>query len=142
MPTINPYLKFNCTSEDAMEFYRATFGGEFSIFSRFADMDSGMPVDDGEKNNILHASLPIGDGFVLMASDCPASYGGVTQGNAFSVSIGADSEDEATRIFNGLSAGGKVTMPLGKTFWGAFFGMFEDKFGVNWMVNYDYPAED
>lgn len=124
-----------------MEFYRSVFGGEFLMFHRFGDMDSGMPIADNEKNHIMHASLPIGDNFVLMASDCPSSFGGVTQGNAFSVSIGADSEAEATRIFNGLSAGGKVTMPLAKTFWGAFFGMWEDKFGVNWMVNYDYPKE-
>jgi PhnB protein len=105
-------------------------------------MDSGMPVPDNEKNNILHAALPVGGNFVLMASDCPSSFGGVTQGNAFAVSIGTDSEAEATRIFEGLSAGGNVTMPLAKTFWGAFFGMFVDKFGVNWMVNYDYPQED
>ena len=77
-----------------------------------------------------------------MASDCPSSFGAAIQGDALSISIGADSEDEATRIFNGLSAGGTVKMPLQKTFWGAFFGMFTDRFGVNWMVNYDYPRED
>ena len=124
-----------------MEFYRSVFGGEFTTFSRFSDMDSGMPVPDNEKNNILHASLPIGDKYVLMASDCPSSFGGVIQGNALSISIGAGSEDETTHIFNGLSDGGTVKMPLQKTFWGAFFGMFVDKFGVNWMVNYDYPRE-
>lgn len=141
MPTINPYLNFNGNCEAAMEFYRSVFGGEFTTFSRFSDMDSGMPVPDNEKNNILHASLPIGDKYVLMASDCPSSFGGVIQGNALSISIGAGSEDETTHIFNGLSDGGTVKMPLQKTFWGAFFGMFVDKFGVNWMVNYDYPRE-
>ena len=142
MPTINPYLNFNGTCEPAMEFYRSIFGGEFAVFSRFGDMDTGMPVADEEKNHILHASLPIGDNYMLMASDCPSSFGGVTQGEALSISIGADSEDEATRIFNSLSAEGTVKMPLAKTFWGAFFGMLTDKFGVNWMVNYDYPQEN
>jgi PhnB protein len=125
-----------------MEFYRSVFGGEFTTFSRFGDMDTGMEYPENEKNNILHASLPIGEHNVLMASDCPSSYGGVTGGNAFSVSVGTDSEDEATRIFNGLSAGGTVTMPLQKTFWGAFFGMWTDKFGVCWMVNYDYEKPE
>ena len=142
MPTINPYLNFNGNCEAAMEFYRSVFGGEFVTFSRFGDVDTGIPVADNEKNNILHASLPVGDNYVIMASDCPSSFGGVIQGDALSISIGTDSEDEATRIFNGLSAGGDVKMPLQKTFWGAFFGMFVDKFGVNWMVNYDYPRED
>lgn len=141
MPTINPYLNFNGNCEAAMEFYRSVFGGEFTTFSRFSDMDSGMPVLDNEKNNILHVSLTIGENNVIMASDCPSSYGGVTHGTGFSISVGADSEDEATRVFNGLSDGGKVTMPLQKTFWGAFFGMWIDKFGVSWMVNYDYPQE-
>ena len=141
MPTINPYLNFNGNCEEAMEFYRSVFGGEFSTFSRFSDMDTGMPVAEEEKSHILHASLPIGGHYVLMASDCPSSFGGVTHGTGFSVSVGADSEEEATRILNGLSAGGKVTMPLQKTFWGAFFGMWVDKFGVSWMVNYDYPRE-
>ncbi|MEP6787819.1 MAG: VOC family protein [Acidobacteriota bacterium] len=138
MPTINPYLNFNGNCEEAMEFYRSVFGGEYTTFSRFGDMDTGMPMDESEKDNILHASLPIGESYVLMASDCPSSMMTVTQGNAYSISIGAESEEDATRLFNGLSAGGNVTMPLQKTFWGAFFGMFVDKFGVNWMVNYDY----
>jgi len=141
MPTINPYLNFNGTCEEAMEFYRSVFGGEFTTFSRFGDMDTDIECSEAEKNNILHASLPIGEHNVLMASDCPSAYGGVTYGTGFSVSVGADSEEEATRIFNGLSAGGNVTMPLQKTFWGAFFGMWTDKFGVCWMVNYDYPQE-
>jgi PhnB protein len=142
MPTINPYLNFNGNCEEAMEFYRSVFGGEYTTFSRFGDMDSGMECSENEKNNILHASLPIGEHNMLMASDCPSSYGGVTLGNAFAVSVGVDSEDEATRIFNGLSADGNVTMPLQKTFWGAFFGMWTDKFGVCWMVNYDYDQPE
>ncbi len=141
MPTINPYLNFNGNCEAAMNLYRSVFGGEFVTFSRFGDMDSGMPVPENEKNNILHASLPIGKDYVLMASDCPSSYGSVTQGDALSVSVGTESEDEATRIFNGLAEGGTIKMPLQKTFWGAFFGMLTDKFGVHWMVNYDYPNE-
>jgi len=112
MPTINPYLNFNGNCEEAMEFYRSVFGGEYSTFSRFGDMDTGMPMDESEKDNILHAALPIGDSYVLMASDCPSSMMTVTRGNAYSISIGAESEEDATRLFNGLSAGGTVTMPL------------------------------
>ena len=141
MPTINPYLNFNGNCEAAMNLYRSVFGGEFVTFSRFGDMDTGMPISDADKGKILHASLPIGKDYVLMASDCPSAYGGVIQGDALSISVGAESEDEATRIFDGLAEGGTIKMPLAKTFWGAFFGMLTDKFGVHWMVNYDYPKE-
>ena len=99
-----------------------------------------IPASDREK--IMHVSLPIGKGNVLMATDACESMGyTLTIGNNFYISINAESEDEATNFFNGLSAGGKVTMPLHKAFWGAYFGMFTDKFGIQWMVSYDYNQQ-
>jgi len=138
MPHINPYLTFSGNCEEVFEFYKAAFGGEFAAKVRFKDTqtEQPMPVDEGEK--IMHVSLPIGKGTLLMGSDMPKSMGAVTPGNLFSISVNTDSENEATTIFNKLSSGGKVSMPLQKTFWGAFFGMFTDKFGVRWMVSYDY----
>lgn len=141
MAAVNPYLTFNGTCEEAFNFYKSVFGGEFPYAGKFSDMPSEYPIAESEKNKIMHISLPIGN-TVLMGSDAVEGFGGVPKiGDNFSVSINTDSEEEATRIFNGLSAGGKVTMPLDKTFWGALFGMFTDKFGINWMVNYDYEQK-
>ncbi|RKI21326.1 VOC family protein, partial [Corallococcus sp. AB004] len=97
-----------------------------------------MGAEEGEK--IMHVSLPIGN-TVIMGSDIPASYPAGVMGTNFNVSVNTDSEAEADKIFNGLSEGGKVLMPIGKTFWGAYFGMFTDKFGVQWMVNFDYNED-
>ena len=141
MATVHPYLNFNGTAEAAFTFYRSVFGGEFTFIAKFKDMPSEVPsmgADEGEK--IMHVSLPIGN-TVIMGSDIPASYPAGIMGTNFNVSVNTDSEAEADKIFNGLSAGGKVLMPIAKTFWGAYFGMFTDKFGVQWMVNYDYNQE-
>ena len=132
----NPYLLFNGNCEEAFNFYRSVFGGEFrGGIMRFGSAPSETP-NEKEANLVMHVTLPVGN-TLLMGSDTSEAHGKVS-GNNISVSIIADSEDEATRIFNGLSAGGKVTMALDKTFWGAYFGMFTDKFGISWMVNYDY----
>ena len=145
MATINAYLTFNGNCEEAFLFYQSVFGGEFPYLGRFKDMpkseeENCPPPADGEK--IMHVSLPISKETMLMGSDSSEAFGQVTtMGNNISLSINTDSEEEATRLFNGLSAGGKITMPLAKTFWGAFFGMFTDKFGIHWMVNYDYKQE-
>jgi PhnB protein len=141
MAAVNPYLTFNGTCEEAFNFYKSVFGGDFAFAGKFADMPSQYPIAESEKNKIMHISLPIGN-TVLMGSDAVEGFGGIPKsGDNFSVSINTDSEEEATRIFNGLSVGGKVTMPLNKTFWGALFGMFTDKFGIHWMVNYDYEQK-
>ncbi|ABQ04743.1 VOC family protein [Flavobacterium johnsoniae] len=138
MAAINPYLMFNGTCEEAFLFYKSVFGGEFPYIGKYKD----APAEEGEKlseealNRIMHVSLPIGN-TILMGSDSHPRYGDVGFGDNFSISINTESTDEADRIFNGLSAGGKVEMPMNKTFWGAYFGMFKDKFGVNWMVNFD-----
>jgi PhnB protein len=138
MAAINPYLMFNGTCEEAFLFYKSVFGGEFPYIGKYKD----APAEEGEKlseealNRIMHVSLPIGN-TILMGSDSHPRYGDVGFGDNFSISINTESTEEADRIFNGLSAGGKVEMPMNKTFWGAYFGMFKDKFGVNWMVNFD-----
>jgi PhnB protein len=137
MTVINPYLSFAGNCEEAFEFYRSVFGGEFAMLSRFTDMDLGMTIPDEEKNYVMHVALSIGPGSILMGSDVPSAMGGVTSGNSPSIAIAPDSGDEARRLFDGLSAGGTVTMPLDNAPWGALFGMFTDKYGFNWMVNYD-----
>jgi len=141
MATINPYLTFDGNCEAAFNFYKSVFGGEFPFLGRFKDMPPmqgrTIPASEGEK--IMHVSLPISGGSVLMGSDRSASFGPpVTIGNNFSISINAASEAEADKLFGGLSQGGRVTLPMAKAFWGAYFGMFTDKFGISWMVNYDY----
>lgn len=140
MAAINPYLTFNGNCEEVFNFYKSVFGGEFSYMGRFGEMPPGEhPLADADKNKIMHVSLPISKETHLFGSDALAAFGGVPQmGDNISVSINADSEQEADKLFNGLSAGGNVTMPMNKTFWGAYFGMFKDKFGINWMVNFDY----
>ncbi|HSD14438.1 MAG TPA: VOC family protein [Flavobacterium sp.] len=141
MTQVNPYITFNGTCEEAFNFYKSVFGGDFPYSGKYKDMPSEYPIAESEKEKIMHISLPIGN-TVLMGSDAAAGFGdNFKEGNNISISINAESEAEATRIFNGLSAGGKVGMPLNKTFWGAYFGMFTDKFGINWMVNYDYEQK-
>lgn len=137
MTVVNPYLSFSGNCEEAFNFYQASFGGEFAALMRWKDMKGGPPLPEGEGDMIMHISLPIGS-TVLMGSDTPASQGGATPGTNFTIAITPDSKDDADRLFNGLSEGGKVTMPMADTFWGAYFGMFTDKFEIPWMVNYSY----
>jgi PhnB protein len=139
MPELVTYLTFDGNCEAAFNFYKSVFGGEFAMISRFGEMppDPNMPVSDADKQRVMHVSYPIGEGANLMGSDTMSNMPKVIQGNNFSISINAHSKAEADKLFNGLSAGGRVTMPLADTFWGAYFGMFTDKFGINWMVNFD-----
>jgi PhnB protein len=142
MAIINPYLNFPGTAEEAFNFYRSVFGGEFTIVQRFKDTyEAGkLSAEDGEK--LMHISLPISNGNVLMATDALEATGHkFIPGNNFSLSLSVNSEAEAEKLFTGLSAGGNVTVPLQKMFWGAYFGMCYDKFGVQWMVNYDYNEQ-
>ena len=138
MAAVNPYLNFDGNTEEVFNFYKSIFGGEFEMVSRFDTMPEEYRPDQSEINKIMHISLPIGGGSFLMGSDRPACYGPVNKGDHAYIAIKADSEEEATKLFNGLSAGGVVTMPLAKAFWGDFFGMFNDKFGVQWMISYAY----
>ncbi len=142
MAAVNPYLNFKGTCEEAFNFYKSVFGGEFQYLGRFSEMPSEHPLPADAGNKIMHVSLPISKETLLLGSDALEGFGPpIQQGTNFAVSINAASEDEARKLFDGLSAGGAVTMPLEKTFWGAFFGMFTDKFGINWMVNYDYEQK-
>ena len=138
MTTINTYLTFNGNCEEAFNFYKSVLGGEFSYLGRFNEMppEAQENVSPEDANKIMHVSLPISEETVLMGSDTGGEWGsGFKQGNNFSVSITTDSREKADKFFNGLSEDGKVIMPMQKTFWGEYFGMLTDKFGINWMVS-------
>lgn len=141
MATVNSYLNFDGNCEEAFLFYRSVFGGDFAYVGRFNEMpDDSISEDD--KNKIMHITLPISTETMLFGSDILPSMGGsFIKGNNISISINATSKEEADHLFNGLSEGGTITMPIANTFWNAYFGMFIDKFGINWMVNYDLPTE-
>lgn len=143
MATVNAYLNFDGNCEAAFNFYKSAFGGEFRDLSRFGDMppqDGMPPLPDEMKNRIMHVALPISTETLLMGSDTLPGMGpDIKVGNNFSISIGVHSKEEADKFFAALSKGGEVTIPMEVTFWGAYFGMWTDKFGINWMVNYDEP---
>ena len=138
MTAINPYLNFPGTTEEAFNFYKSVFGGEFAMLQRFKDTPEKDRVPAHEQNKIMHIALPIGKGTILMATDALESMGQkLTAGNNFHLSISTESEEEANTLFNALAARGSITIPLEKMFWGAYFGMCTDQFGVQWMVSYD-----
>jgi PhnB protein len=145
MTTVNIYITFNGNCEEAFTFYKSVFGGEFPYIGRFKEMppQEGMSIlqpDDGEK--IMHVSLPISKETILMGSDTAGEWGAsLIKGNNFSISVGTESKEEADRLFNGLSADGIVIMPMGKTFWSSYYGMFTDKFGINWMIGVEEPQK-
>ena len=133
-----PYLIFAGNAEEAFQFYRSVFGGEFEVLVRFKDMGGGPPgASPAEMERVAHVSLPLGNGYLLMASDNMPSMGHtLAVGNNFNISIAPESGEEATRLFNGLSAGGTVEMPMQQTEWAEKFGSCTDRFGVQWMVSY------
>jgi len=141
MATVNAYLTFNGNCEEAFDFYKSNFGGEFSFIGRFKDMppaegSAPMPAEAGEK--IMHVCLPISNETMLMGSDTGGEWAShFKQGNNMSISIHATSKEEADKLFAGLSGGGQVTMPMNQTFWGDYFGMFTDKFGIGWMISFN-----
>ena len=138
MALINPYLNFNGNAEEAFNFYKSVFGGEFAKVMRFKDLSSPeFPVTENEANKIMHIALPIGKN-ILMANDVPESMGKTNENeNRSKISISAESRDEADKLFNGLSAGGQIEMPIGDSPWGSYFGCFRDKYGIEWMVDFD-----
>lgn len=144
MTKLNPYLNFAGNTEEAFNFYKSVFGGEFSSLVRFKDMPmEGVNIPESDQNKIMHISLPIGKDNMLMATESLESLGQkLVQGNNFYISIHPDSKEEADRIFNELSAGGKIEMPIGNQPWGDYYGHFTDKFGINWMVNYSRPKNN
>ncbi|HEX9739174.1 MAG TPA: VOC family protein [Ignavibacteriaceae bacterium] len=144
MKAINPYLNFAGNTEEAFNFYKTAFGGEFTSVVRFKDMPiEGINLPKDDENKIMHISLPIGNGNVLMATDTLESLGQkLTFGNNAYLSLHPDSKEEADRIFSALSAGGKVEMPMADQPWGDYYGSLKDKFGVQWMINYHYPEKN
>lgn len=136
MTTINPYINFNGNAEEAFSFYKSVFGGEFGKVVRFKDLP-GFPADNANAEKIMQITLPIGP-TVLMANDVPAEMGPVNENeNRSKITVYADSKEEAERIFNGLSAGGTVEMPMDESPWGTFAAMFRDKYGIEWMIEFD-----
>lgn len=136
MATINPWINFNGNAEEAFTFYKSVFGGEFSKIVRFKDLATpGFHVSDVDAEKIMLIALPIGKGNTLMANDVPASMGPVSESeNRSKIAVSAESKEEAEAIFNGLSAGGEVEMPMADGPWGTYFGMFRDKYGIEWTV--------
>lgn len=138
MATINPYINFNGNAEEAFNFYKSVFGGEFETIVRFKDIASAeFPVAESEVNKIMRITLPIG-GSVLIANDVPEVLGRVNENeNRSKIAVSADSREEADKIFAGLSVGGTVEMPMDESPWGTYFAMFRDKFGIEWTVEFD-----
>jgi len=137
MATVSPYLNFNGNCEEVFNFYKSIFGGEFSYFGRYSEMPSEQPIPESEANKVMHVSLNLGN-TTIMGSDVSEVFGQIClPGNNINLSINADSMEEANKIFNELSVDGKISMPMQSTFWGAYFGSLEDKFGINWMINFD-----
>ena len=138
MAKINPYITFDGNCEEAFNFYKSVFGGEFVFFGRFSEMPENLGIGEDEKNKIMHVSLPIGNGeTILMGSDKGENMGlPHNVGNNFSMSIGSDSKEEAEQLFSALAEGGNITMPMSNTFWGSYFGTLTDKYGIQWMVSF------
>lgn len=138
MALINPHINFNGNAEEAFNFYKSVFGGEFAMVMRLKDLASpDFQIDAIDANKIMHIALPIGNN-ILMGNDIPESMGRVNENeNRSKISISAESREEAEKLFNGLSAGGTVEMPLEDSPWGSYFGMFRDKYGIEWVVDYD-----
>ena len=138
MPLINPHINFNGNAEEAFNFYKSVFGGEFAKIIRFKDISSAeFPVAENEANKIMHIALPIGKN-ILMANDVPEIMGRVNENeNRSKIAITAKNKEEAYKLFNGLSAGAQIEMPIDENPDGTYFAMFRDKFGIEWMVKFD-----
>jgi PhnB protein len=138
MATINPHINFNGNAEEAFNFYRSVFGGELTQIMRFKDLPNpGFTLSEKEANKIMHIALPIG-GNLLMANDVPEHMGKTNENeNRSKIVINAESKEEADKLFKGLSVGGQVEMPISNSPWGSYFGMFRDKYGIEWMVSFD-----
>jgi PhnB protein len=143
MPRIDPHINFNGNAEEAFNFYRSVFGGEFKQLKRFRDLaGGGFPLAEKEADKIMHISLWIGKN-LLMANDVPEHMGRTNENeNRSKICITAESREEADKLFNGLSEGGQIEMPVSDSPWGSYFGMLRDKYGIEWMVNYDPNDKD
>lgn len=136
MKSVNPYFNFNGNTEEVFEFYQSVFGGELQIV-RYKDLGDNMGASGEDLNKIANVTLPITGGTMLMGTDSLESMGqSLSAGNNFYINLETESEEETERLFNDLSGGGEIEMPLQETEWTKKFGMFSDKYGIRWMVNY------
>ncbi len=143
MKVVNPYLNFNGNTEEVFNFYKSVFGGEFAMLIRFKDMPADAEksesemggIPEGEENGIIHIALPIGNS-VIMGTDVTSNMPRVTNGDSISLSLSAESKEEADRVFNALAEGGNVQTPMQDMPWGDYWGMLTDKFGIQWMMSY------
>jgi PhnB protein len=140
MATINPWINFNGNAEEAFTFYKSVFGGEFTKIIRFKDLaNPGAHVAEADAEKIMHIALPIGKNSLLMANDVPSFMGTVNENeNRSKIAVSAESKEEADTLFNGLSAGGEVEAPMAKSAWGTYVGVFRDKYGIEWII--EFPA--
>jgi len=137
---LNPYLTFDGNCREAFEFYRSAFGGAFSILSTYANAPADLDVPEAERDRIMHVSLPVGAS-VLMGSDCCSVTGPPpVVGNNFTIAIEGESRTHCDQVFAKLTDGGTVVTPLGEMFWGAYYGMWTDRFNINWLINYTLPG--
>ncbi len=140
MAQVNVYLNFNGTTESAFKFYQSVFGGEFHMLQRYKEAPGMPPMSAADGEKLIHIDLPITNNLVLHGSDSVDGMGPkLVVGNNVSLMLQAESKEEADRYFKLLSAGGKIGMPLADAFWGDYYGSFTDKFGVEWMIDYEYP---
>lgn len=139
MAVINPHINFNGNAEEAFTFYQSVFGGAFAKLVRLKDLSGpDFPVAEKDEHKIMHIALPIGKSNMLMGNDVPEFMGRVNeQENRSKIAVSTESKDEADKLFNGLSAGGNVEMPMDNSPWGTYFGMFRDKYGIEWMIEFD-----
>ena len=135
MITVHPYLHFNGNCEEAFLFYKSVFGTDFTMIQRYEDVPAEQPFPEHDFKKIMHISLPLGKETILMGSDVPGAFPQALIGSNFYISLHPDNEEETRTLYDKLSAGGLIAMPIGKTFWSELFGMFVDKFGVQWMIS-------
>jgi PhnB protein len=138
MATLNTWINFNGNAQEAFAFYKSVFGGEFTKVVRFKDIASEQfPVPEKEENKIMYIALPIGNNTLLIANDVPEVLGRVNEReNRSKILVRAESKEEADKIFNGLSAGGEVEGAMGDSPWGSYAGMFRDKYGIEWIIEF------
>jgi uncharacterized glyoxalase superfamily protein PhnB len=142
MVTINPYLNFAGNTEEAFNFYKSVFGGEFLMVVRFKDNPEGDRTPEADKDKIMHIALPIGKGNILMATDAIGQMGEkLVEGNNYYLSVNGEGLEETKKVFDALAAGGNVVYPFDKAPWGGYFGQLEDKFGIQWMTSCEDTAQ-
>jgi len=138
MATLNPWINFNGNAEEAFTFYKSVFGGEFTKIIRFKDIASAeFPVPEKEENKIMYIALSINNGAMLIANDVPEILGRVNEHeNRSKILVNTESKEEADRLFTGLSAGGEIEGSMGDSPWGSYAGMFRDKYGIEWIIEF------